>query len=390
MLRGLYYPFSRCVDPCTLKQLLLVFDSIAFVDPVDDDEWRAKLFRDLERVADRFSAYRHLNEPIQELRDEGALVLVPPASLKSFDAPATAASTLSDLLDGEWCQVASHPAAFDMPYQMVSGSTRPTWQIFQPKFPALVREALHDSEDLRDHVIWSGDEGQAWTLSYEAGSAVAVNVHVAAAAELGVAPVTDSVLHHRLLIRKLVRSVQAAPKWARYSGAAAATAVAQQTAVDLIRALLPRDALRAASFDSIIKFRESTRDARSAMVAELTSRLTAVVDEGEPANIVAAQHELTQSLSKEVREYQANLKAVRAKLWPSIVQSATGALTAGSAAAVAFHALIGGASGVIAGSIASASLLLLKTTLDLRAESKKTRHSATSSVAYLSRLVEHV
>jgi len=50
MLRALYYPFSRCIDASALKQLLLVFDSVTFLDPVDDDEWRAKLFRDLEKV----------------------------------------------------------------------------------------------------------------------------------------------------------------------------------------------------------------------------------------------------------------------------------------------------------------------------------------------------
>ena len=43
LLSGLYYPFSRCVDANALKQLLLVFDCITFLDPVEDAAWRAQL-----------------------------------------------------------------------------------------------------------------------------------------------------------------------------------------------------------------------------------------------------------------------------------------------------------------------------------------------------------
>ncbi len=65
MLRALYYPFSRCIEPSALKQLLLIFDSITFLDPVTDDEWRAKLFRDLETTEDlKFEKYRSLQKPL--------------------------------------------------------------------------------------------------------------------------------------------------------------------------------------------------------------------------------------------------------------------------------------------------------------------------------------
>lgn len=48
-LNALYYPFSRGTDIESLKQQLLLFDTISFLDPVDSEEWRAKLFRDLEK-----------------------------------------------------------------------------------------------------------------------------------------------------------------------------------------------------------------------------------------------------------------------------------------------------------------------------------------------------
>ena len=45
---ALYYPFSRCMDSSTLKQYLLLFDSLTFLDVVDDDQWRSQLYRGLE------------------------------------------------------------------------------------------------------------------------------------------------------------------------------------------------------------------------------------------------------------------------------------------------------------------------------------------------------
>ena len=35
---ALYYPFSRCINADSLKQMLLVFDELHFLDPVDDEE----------------------------------------------------------------------------------------------------------------------------------------------------------------------------------------------------------------------------------------------------------------------------------------------------------------------------------------------------------------
>jgi hypothetical protein len=84
MLSALYYPFSRCIDSCALKQLLLVFDSVTFLDPVPDEAWRAKLFRDLEVAEDpRFCTYRHLEGLLAELRDEGVISVRKPLPARS-------------------------------------------------------------------------------------------------------------------------------------------------------------------------------------------------------------------------------------------------------------------------------------------------------------------
>jgi hypothetical protein len=46
----LYYSFSRCIEIeiSALKQMLLLFESISFCDPVDDEYWRAHLFTQME------------------------------------------------------------------------------------------------------------------------------------------------------------------------------------------------------------------------------------------------------------------------------------------------------------------------------------------------------
>jgi hypothetical protein len=36
-LKALYFPFSRCLSPLTLKRALLLFDEIIFIDPIAMD-----------------------------------------------------------------------------------------------------------------------------------------------------------------------------------------------------------------------------------------------------------------------------------------------------------------------------------------------------------------
>ena len=85
MLAALYYPFSRSIRPGSTKQLLLVFNSVHYLDPVDDDDWRAKLLSDLEDSHDpRFRTYRDVHAATPSLVQEGAVVREDP---KSIGAP---------------------------------------------------------------------------------------------------------------------------------------------------------------------------------------------------------------------------------------------------------------------------------------------------------------
>jgi len=390
MLSALYYPFSRCIDISALKQLLLVFDSVTFLDPVDDDERRAKLFRDLEQQEDkRFINYRNLYHPLKDLRNEGAIVLCKPEKLAVFHSPLVVASTLSDLLDAQWCAVASRPELFNLPHGNLDSQGRVPWQTFPSKLPPLFQEALLNEETLKEHLLMKGMYGASWTLSYEAGSAAALNLHVSAASELSLAPVTDSVLHNRLLLRKLTRSITDEPNWTKPDHFSIETSIAHQTAVHLVQELLPRSSLINISFDSILEFREQTKAARIALIKDLANRISRISKIDDPGEILAAQRDISQTVSDELKIYRAELANARDQLWPNLVGSMTiGGVATGTLAAIVLEFLAGGPLGVISGSIGGAALSLLKSTLNYRAEVKKLERNLSPAIAYLSQIID--
>lgn len=385
MLSALYYPFSRCVDRCALKQLLLVFDSVTFLDSVQD-AWRAKLYRDLEIVEDpRFYAYRDLEEPLAELRDEGVIAVRNPRHLRAFGSPETIAGAISDLDDAVWCGAAAHPGRYGLPFRSLDAQGRPTWQIFESKFPSTLQRLLDEEPRLRRHIVKKGDSNASWTVSYEAGSAAALNLHLAAAQELSLAPVTDSELHHRLLLRKEARSVTANEQWQRAS-AVSVDAIVNRTAVQLIDDLLPRTALAKIGFESILRFRENSRPARVAMVQQLKRKLAPVASMTSLDDMFAAQAALIDSLNGDIRAYRAELAATREKVWPQLIKATGTAVTMGTAAGVAMQFLVGGLHTVLAGSIAGPALSLLQSALEARAAVRAIEHSAGPTVAYLSKV----
>ena len=248
-LSALYYPFSRCIDEQSLKQMLLVFDTVTFLDPVDDDEWRAQLFRDLEHQEDRrFNKYRRIHGSTQVLVQEGAVQRVAPASIQSLAATTTVAATVSDLLDPDWVHDASKPADYHLPHRNLAPDGGATWQIFRPKIPDRFLDVVYDSEPLRRHLVHEGTSNSSWTLSYEAGSALALNGHLAAAAELDLAPITDSHLHHRLVLRKMLRQGNHKGDDKRPVMPEVAEYLARDTAISLLSSLVHRRGLEGASF----------------------------------------------------------------------------------------------------------------------------------------------
>ncbi|KAF2406530.1 hypothetical protein SAMN04490179_4366 [Pseudomonas antarctica] len=385
LLQGLYYPFSRCMDSCALKQLMLVFDAVTFLEPVKDAKWRAGLFRNLETNEDpRFSKYRGLEHDLKTLEQEGALSFVDPQSLAAFKRPETSLAAISDLQDPLWCKMASNPSVFGLPHQRQADTQQPTWQMFAQKIPMEFRHFL-GTDTAREHLINEADDHYAWTLSYAAGSAATLNFHLAAAADLGLSPITDSELHHRLLLRKATRALTPDSEWTDPVSTQLSQS-ATSTAVKLLESLMPHQALESASFDKILRFRENTRGDRAALVNELTARLIQISNTTSYAELSRSQIALSIEISKEVREYQAAIGAARDKLWPNLVKGLGLTFATGTSAALLYEYLLGGPMGVLTGALSGVAYSSLAHVLDSRAEKRQAVRAANPSIAYLSRV----
>jgi len=205
-LSALYYPFSRCINEASLKQMLLVFEDITFLDPVLDPDFRAHLFRNLEKQEDpRFKVYRNMHSVFKSLEKDGLVHFLSPEPIQQEMDTSISAATISDLLDPNWVAEASSPYRYGLPHRNEAPGGKPCWYIFESKIPRKFVELLHDDPQFRLHLVHEGGKSKNWTLTYEAGSSAAINTHLAAAEKLSLAPVTDSVLHHNLLLRKAIR-----------------------------------------------------------------------------------------------------------------------------------------------------------------------------------------
>ncbi|MDL2243292.1 hypothetical protein LJB84_00400 [Bacteroidales bacterium OttesenSCG-928-J19] len=378
ILKGLYYPFSRCINLLSLKQMLLVFDNITFLDPVEDDEWRLHLYKDLEKKEDkRFSKYKEVYIPMKDLKAEGALNIVSPKSIIGLNDDEITASSLSDLIDSNWSQKAANPQAYGMPYQSLGKNNHPSWHIFHDKLPEKFIEILQNERDFSKHLIYEGDEDYSWILSYEAGSSISTNYHLSVANKLNLSPVTDSTLHHDLLIQKYLRTIGSDSN--RGDNKALVNEVTQNLANTLLNRLLDEEELAQVSFEEILKFRESTERLRKDFVNELSSIISIDLFN---SSIPSIQQEILSSTRKGIHEYQNELLSAKDKLWPTFIGSLNQGLAASGLAAVTFNYL-GGTDYLLASSILGASLTLIKGGLAINNERRKTKREASPVVNYL-------
>jgi hypothetical protein len=193
-------------------------------------------------------------------------------------------------------------------------------------------------------------------------------------------------MHHRLLMRKIVRAATPHSEWTD-TQSPAVEATAHQVARQLIGDLLPRVVLDRLDFDDIIRFREQTAADRRALVRDLKTRLDDVAELTSWREIAARQLAGAADLELEVRDYRAAMASTRDRLWPGLVSASTAAAVGGGAG-VSLQMLAGGPLGVIAGALAGTGLSLLRSALDARADQRKLQAGARHSVAYLSRVAD--
>ncbi len=379
---ALYYPFSRCIDTALLKQMLLIFDSITFVDAVDDEYWRGHLFQNLERHDQRFSSYRDVTNCLPWLKQKEIVRIIAPHKLRSLNQDLTVAATLSDITDKTWTQAAD-PRRYNIPSEFIRGRQSPSWQIFQDKIPDKIVDALENEEQLSHHLLKKGTETYAWELSYAAGSAIGINVHLAAADELGLSPVTDSALHHELMLMKILRGKGNQPI---IESDISLERITQRILFRILGDILPRSRLDDLSLEQIIQFRESTQALRTQFSSDVKAIAVSQVDFSKPGDFLIAEKRVSDALIKSSKQYNDDIAGVRDKLWPKIIDGVSGQVPVSATAAGLAASYISGSGYVLAASVALHALQPLKAALEWRADLKAKKRSASNAVAFLSRV----
>ncbi len=384
----IYYPFSRCINIPTLKQFLLLFETISFCDPVDDNKWRDHLFRGLEKEDPRFSRYRDLGVALPALSAEGIVRTIDPKGVEKINDRVTTDAILADLHDKDWMANASQPQKFGLPVQRDITTGKPTWNVFKPKLPERLLEKMTADRDLHSHIIFDGGEEVAWNFSYAAGSAIGINTHLAVAHEYGLSPVTDSSLHHQLLLKKMSRPTAGSKSKISVTNEIAEL-LTRQTITRVMQQWLSEKALDELAIEQILTFRNNSRTLRQQFFSETHRQIEKQIAGATSRKLQVAAITTSDLIVKQAREYQNEMEGLRDKLWPNLL-SAVGSKSGliGLGATFGASAILSPAQMLI-GSI-PAIVAPAKVLLQWNASRRKLTRKSTSSVAYLASIAKQL
>lgn len=390
----LYYPFSRLLNEATLKYLLLVFDSITFLDDVDPD-WRSYQLKHLSKEDSTFSAYEQLRPYYDALGQESIIEILDARSLNASQSNEVALATLADLSDDKFLKIASYPQKFNLPARPRSSyglepADKYTWQIYYGKIatPLVENEDYLGNSLWANHILIPGSQRHHWTLSYEGGSAAALNFYLEAAEELQLTPVTTSTLHHELVLRKLKRvfaddesGIGVIDNYERQRFRAISS---QGEIVRLFQHLFPISQLDEVSFEDIIKFRESSNDLRREFLLEVDNAIRMIDSDPSSAEYDAKIAYTMEKTRRQFVELNDELKVIRDNVFPSLVKAVTVGVAGGSALSAGMSFLGGlSTSGLVAASALPVAGSFLISVLELWNSKRALLRKQNSSVAYL-------
>lgn len=398
-LNCLYYPFSRLLDGSTLKTLLLLFDTVTFLDEAESAEWRRAMLKAMTQVdGPNFASYERLADDYDLLAQTGAIRIVNPRTLNARKSVGVAIATVADLSDKRFVELATKPTAlglFARSYGLYGGvpTDRPTWQSFASKIalPLLTDNQFADDPIWSNHILIPGDDVFAWTLSYEAGSAAVTNLYLEAAEELSLTPVTTSLLHHELVLRKLKRvfvdnadGVDLIDDLERRRFRAV---FGQGEMLRLFGDLFPPHLLDRLTFSQIVEFRQETQELRRQFSQQIDNSLKII--DSNPAG-VAYDKGVIEAINKirlDLVGYENELRAARDRIFPALAEAVMYG-TAGGGALGAFASFLGGlsAAGVVAASALTITGTVLTKAIELWNERRKIMREKGSSVAYLAKV----
>lgn len=396
-LSCLYFPFSRTVDQDSLKLFLLVFDSIAFIDEAEGEEWRRYLLRTMaKKDSPIFDSYERFADDFQLLIDERLVTIVEPNCLKASRSASVAMATLADLADQEIIRLASQPGKYGLParslrYYDSSSNDRPTWHAFMGKLSHhLLCDPIYAEDPLwSSHVLVPGSHVAPWTLSYEAGSSAITNFYLESSEELGLTPITNSILHHELVVKKLKRILASEDRLTDFidsnSRRKLRSVLGKSEIVRLLGELYPSQMLSKLTFDQILKFRNETALHRRAFACDIDYTLRTIDSDITRRTYEAEVAKCLRDLQKQARELQTRLASIRNKMFPAFAESVLYG-TAGGGALSAAATFVGGLSpaGVVAASAITATGAFFIKALEIWRQYRDSKTIENSSVLYLS------
>jgi Ca2+-binding EF-hand superfamily protein len=381
----------------------LIFDSVTFLDEIEDSEWRKKLLRDMARVdAPLFSTYEELADDYEMLHETGVVQILNPTLLNVTNSSNVALATIADLTDSKFIELASKPLSFGLPARPLgkynlSPPDKLTWQVFKGKIasPLLTDDKFIEDKRWTPHIIQAGIGGRHWVLSYEAGSAAVTNFYLEAAEELQLTPITTSQLHHDLVLRKLKRVFVENDDKVEYLDNADRrkfrTIFGQGEIIQLFGELFPVPQLEKVSFAEILKFREETQELRREFLKEIDDALRVI--DSNPTGITYDKEvvKTLHSLKDDFKKLESELATIRDKALPALAKALLFG-TAGGGALSALVSFLGGLSpaGVVAASALTISGAFFAEAVELWNEKRKVLRNQPSSVSYLAKVSQVV
>jgi len=297
-LRALYYPYSLCLNSDFLKRALLLFDELVFLGPMHADR-ALGLWSDYCQALGRHGW--HLHSAWGKLAPEYELLLerhvIRFTDTTNLDSSLVVPAWLDDLTDPELDVISGGNS--------VLGWLVPTARL--PRETALWAEIAERTktneatllcgtklslEDLRQYVEQS--DGSWWgslhsglkldRLPFGVASSLYINQCLLAAELQDLIPVTDSVVHHTMLLRKYERANRTA--MSRSSQQPPLSFRPDQTtdvlqkyfilAINVLNTFLSEEELRKRTFSELLAYREGCSEELHRFRVYLNKMLTSL------------------------------------------------------------------------------------------------------------------
>jgi hypothetical protein len=314
---AVYFPFSRCLDDVALKQAVLLYDEIVFLDPVSEDE-RAWLYEGghngIAGSAPRLAhAWRDVRGHYELLAEAGLVRFVDPTSVLE---PALVSLVIDWGLEVD---VRSGKTA-----DLFAG--KGTWSLLEQRLPERpLPPTAHLLVGIPDTTHMSARTARE--IRYDVGSSVSLTYAMAACHGLGGTLMTDSADHHRMLVRRLQAAAGEEPGLRPPEPDPLKRRLIE---LRVVEELAPARLLAELPFEDVLRYRHQFAESR----AELAAWIDRLVDEAHGRASDSGFEAELQRISARAREV-----AAAPGRWGAAVAATREAVTPGGLAATATAAL---------------------------------------------------